>query len=809
ALQMPGTIHWDMTVAAVAVALGTAFAAVALTVAARNDGPAGFLGGALVLAVGTLLLHFTGMAAATFVHDPTFRLAGTLSLSPESMGVTLAGVVGSMLAMCLVGSLTDRSARRRIDSQNFRLDTALNNMKQGLCMFDADGKLMVWNQRYADMYRLGPGAVREGLSLRDLLAARTEAGTFPFNPCRYAGDLRTALAEGESFTLTSELADGRIIEVVNQPSPDGGWVATHEDITERKRAEHDLEHTRAFLDTVIENVPSPIVVKGGPELRYVFMNRAAEAYLGINREAMLGKTVYDIMQAASASLIDAEDRKVLASGRAVFTDEHTVHTPGNGVRITTETRLAVAGAEGKPEYLIAVVNDLTERKRDEQRIAHMAHHDPLTDLPNRAAFNECIGATVDLAARAGDSFAVLSIDFDRFKSVNDVFGHQVGDALLREAAARLSATCEGAFLARTGGDEFVAISPAGPQPATGAALAVRLQAALEREFDIEGRALKIGLTIGVAFYPQDGSDAGTLVANANAALYRAKGELRGAVRYFDRNMDKKLRDQRALQQDLISAIARGELSLYYQPQASIDGTVIGFEALSRWQDPRHGMVPPSTFIPLAEESGAIVALGAWALRTACREAASWPKPLTVAINLSPVQFRDDDLPKLVHEVLLETGLSPERLELEITEGVLIGDFTRAVTILRRLKAFGVRIAMDDFGTGYSSLSYLQSFPFDKIKIDKAFITDVTDSEQSATIVRAVIALRRGLALPVMAEGVETAEQLRFLADEHCNEVQGYLIGRPLPIPDYAELVGRAPFGRKSKSKKSLRIAATG
>jgi EAL domain-containing protein (putative c-di-GMP-specific phosphodiesterase class I) len=246
-----------------------------------------------------------------------------------------------------------------------------------------------------------------------------------------------------------------------------------------------------------------------------------------------------------------------------------------------------------------------------------------------------------------------------------------------------------------------------------------------------------------------------------------------------------------LQEDLRLAIQRGELVLHYQPQAHINGTITGFEALVRWHHPRHGLVPPSTFIPLAEENGTIVALGEWVLRAACREAASWPRPMSIAINLSPVQFQHGDLTNLVHQVLLETGLSPKRLELEITEGVLIGDFTRGVAILRRLKNLGVRIAMDDFGTGYSSLSYLQSFPFDKIKIDKAFIANLGHSQQAATIIRAVIALGSGLNVPVLAEGVETQEQLEFLAAERCNEIQGYLIGRPQPIADYAEVVGRA------------------
>jgi EAL domain-containing protein (putative c-di-GMP-specific phosphodiesterase class I) len=280
----------------------------------------------------------------------------------------------------------------------------------------------------------------------------------------------------------------------------------------------------------------------------------------------------------------------------------------------------------------------------------------------------------------------------------------------------------------------------------------------------------------------------SLVANADAALYRAKADGRGMVRFFAAEMDHRLRERRALQHDLRSAIERNELNLFYQPQAEIGGEVIAFEALLRWHHPQRGSVPPTTFIPLAEESGLILSIGEWALRTACREAASWSKPLRVGVNLSPVQFRHGDLPTLVHSVLLETGLSPARLELEITEGVLIDDFSRTVSLLRRLKAMGVRIAMDDFGTGYSSLSYLQSFPFDKIKIDQAFISNLKQNPQSATIVRAVIGLGRGLDVPIIAEGVETQEQLDFLAEANCDQIQGYILGKPQPITVYAELV---------------------
>ena len=291
-----------------------------------------------------------------------------------------------------------------------------------------------------------------------------------------------------------------------------------------------------------------------------------------------------------------------------------------------------------------------------------------------------------------------------------------------------------------------------------------------------------------------------LLGNADAALYRAKADGRGSIRFFEPGMDQRLRERRLLQRELESAIGRRELSLHYQPQARVGSDVIGFEALVRWHHPTHGMIPPSTFIPLAEESGLIISIGEWILREACREAASWSQPLQIAVNLSPVQFQHGDLPATVHAILLETGLAPGRLELEITEGVLIGDFTRALSILRRLKAFGVRIAMDDFGTGYSSLSYLQAFPFDKIKIDQSFVSKLGRSPQSAAIIRAVIGLGRGLDLPVVAEGVENAEQLAFLTRELCHEVQGFLIGRPHPIEDYADLVGRPPS--RSENRRS-------
>jgi diguanylate cyclase (GGDEF)-like protein/PAS domain S-box-containing protein len=721
------------------------------------------------------------------------------SIPPGSILFAFIAIAG-VLGVCLVASMSAR-IRQKLSEQNLQLDVALNNMNQGLCMFDAQNRLVVWNERYRDMYSIDPRRIWWGCTIRDLLDARIAAGTFPLDPAHYDEDLRAALKERKAFTLNVELKDGRTIAVVNQPMTAGGWVATHEDITERKRAERELERTRSFLDTIIEHVPSPIIVKNIPDLRYLLINRAAEKYLGVGRSVMLGKTAGDVMPQSSAQKIEAEDHKLIESGEIAFLGEHAVATPANGTRIVTAMRLPVKAVDGKPQYLISVINDLTEQKHHEQRIEHMARHDPLTDLPNRAAFNDCIVSTIGLAAGSRESFALLCMDLDRFKAVNDVFGHSVGDALLREVGRRLAVVSHGAFLARLGGDEFAVITPAGMQPAAVETLAERLAGALDSDIEINGNTLRVGATVGIGIYPQDGTDAATLVANADAALFRAKAEMRGSIRFFEVSMDKQLREKRALQQDLRSASARDELALHYQPQAHINGDVTGFEALVRWHHPRHGFVPPDTFIPLAEESGLIVTMGEWILRTACREAASWPRPLHIAINLSPVQFQHGDLPRLVHQVLLETGLAPSRLELEITEGVLIGDFTRAVAVLRRLKGLGVRIAMDDFGTGYSSLSYLQSFPFDKIKIDQAFVANLGHSQQAATIIRAVIALGRGLNLPVVAEGVETEEQLRFLASENCNEIQGYIVGRPQPIDEYSEVVGRARAPRRPRRKR--------
>ncbi|WP_246554689.1 putative bifunctional diguanylate cyclase/phosphodiesterase [Bradyrhizobium ottawaense] len=557
-----------------------------------------------------------------------------------------------------------------------------------------------------------------------------------------------------------------------------------------KRAEQDLLRAREFLDSIIENIPIAVFAKDAEDSRYVLLNRAGEEYYGMPREAMLGKTPQQIFPDHIARVVNEQDRRVVDSGAPMFLEGHLLEVGVKGRdRLVNSRKLLVRDGSGAPQYLVGVIEDVTERITNEARISHLAHHDALTDLPNRSAFNAVLGERLERAQEAATSFAVLSLDLDRFKEVNDVFGHPVGDLLMRAAADRLAEEADGAFVARIGGDEFMILMPDDISRDDVLALAERLVETIGQELEVDDYFSHVGLSVGIAFYPDDGVNAATLLANADSALYRAKREGRGRVRFFESEMDQELRDRRLLQHDLRLALEQNQFLVYFQPQARVDGEIIGFEALLRWNHPTRGFVPPDQFIPLAEENGLIVQIGEWVLREACREAASWPRPLQVAVNLSPIQFQAGDLERSIHQILLETGLTPTRLEVEITEGVLIGDFTRALNLLRRLKALGIRIAMDDFGTGYSSLSYLQSFPFDKIKIDRSFISNLEATPQSAEIVRAVLSLAHALRIPVIAEGVETEAQRAFLAREACEEMQGYLVGRPAMIERYLDLVG--------------------
>jgi len=454
------------------------------------------------------------------------------------------------------------------------------------------------------------------------------------------------------------------------------------------------------------------------------------------------------------------------------------------------------------ELRILAVRDISERKEAAERIAHLAFHDSLTGLPNRAVFADHLERTVARAADSDEPVAVLCVDLDGFKAVNDLYGHPAGDALLIAAAQRLRAAVRGhELVARLGGDEFAVVQAAEQQPDHAGLLAGRILEALAEPFAIGPDTVRISASVGVALFPADAADPESLVKNADMALYRAKAEGRGTARFYEAAMDEALRQRRQLEADLRQAIGRGELAVHYQPLADLgSGAILGFEALLRWTHGRLGEIGPSAFIPLAEESGLILKLGEWVLREACAEAARWTPALKLSVNLSPIQFTQGDLAAEVEAILAETGLDPARLELEVTEGLLIKDAEKAIVILERLKALGVQISMDDFGTGYSSLSYFRMFPFDKVKIDQSFIRDMIENPQARAIIRSVIGLGQGLGMPVVAEGVETEAQLEALRAEGCDQVQGYWISRPGPIAHFEGVVmdrGAEPgIGRK-------------
>jgi diguanylate cyclase (GGDEF)-like protein/PAS domain S-box-containing protein len=586
------------------------------------------------------------------------------------------------------------------------------------------------------------------------------------------------------------LASNRVIARNENDQPEF-LIALFEDVTDRRSLSREFENNKKFLELVVDNIPVSLIVERVRDGRYLLANRSAETILNRRREDATGLTASDIFNPREAKLIIARDEAAIKK-RGLLTEEHPISTK-DGLRLFLTRRMTVLDENGEPQYLIKTHEDVTDRRQTESRMAHMAYHDGLTDLPNRAAFLQALAQMIEACAGTDEEFAVLCVDLDGLKEINDVFGHATGDKVLIQVAERLQASARGGVVARLSGDEFGLIID-GKQPAAGLALAEQVAEALANEFQIDGKAVRTGCTTGISVFPHNGSDAASLLANAGAALFRAKAKSRGSISVYEPEMDQQIRDRRVLHQELSVAIRHGELSLYYQPQAAAGATVaesevIGFEALARWLHPVRGFVPPGDFIPLAEESGLIVEMGEWILHEACREAASWAAPLQIAVNLSPAQFMHGDLVGLVHSILLETGLRPDRLELEITEGVLIEDFDRGLALLRRLKALGVRISMDDFGSGYSSLSYLQAFPFDKIKIDRAFVINLGRNPQSAAIVRAVIDLGHGLEMSIVAEGVETQEQLGFLSEEGCDAVQGYLIGRPAPIAQFAALVG--------------------
>ncbi|MDX8538002.1 MULTISPECIES: EAL domain-containing protein [Mesorhizobium] len=545
-----------------------------------------------------------------------------------------------------------------------------------------------------------------------------------------------------------------------------------------RRHQAEAERMHGLANAAVEGL---IVCDG---TRIVSANDSIAALSGIASATLNTMVLGDLFgERAAAAMAEAD-------GQARETELRS----HDGTSIPVELIARTIDYCGKPHGVVAV-RDIRERKKAEQEIIRLAHYDPLTGLANRRSFNSRLEAEIAAAGRGGKGgqLALMLLDLDRFKEVNDLFGHAAGDAMLQKVAQCASAKLRhGQMLARLGGDEFAIIAPNLPDPQAAGRIAEAVLSAMREENRLSPGGGLVSASIGIALYPLDADEQASLVSHADTALYRAKAEGKDTYRYFEASMGAEARDRRVMEHDLRQAVARGEFRLVYQPQKEIStGRMIGFEALLRWHHPDHGDISPAVFIPVAEDSGAIIQIGEWVLSAACEEAARWKNPLMVAVNVSAVQLHNPNFSRKVHEVLLRSGLAPGRLELEITETALVKDMPRALAALRQIKALGVRVAMDDFGTGYSSLSNLRAFPFDKIKIDGSFIKSVDRNGQVAAIVRAVLGLGRGLGLPVLAEGVETLGELRFLDAEDCEIGQGFYLGRPGPIEAFGELTGVA------------------
>lgn len=690
ALEVPGRVVWSLDLVFASIVLGLSFGYVALLIAIRRNDRWGTLLAALFLTLAIVSHHFTAMGAVEIVPDPT-RAPDELSLSPAVLALAIAGVALSVLGMSFVGVLADRRlatrtrkfeeiidqlslARQQLEisqgelqDQKLRLDTAINNMGEGLCMFDAQKRLVICNGRYAEMYRLPPELLKTGTPHTDIIKHRIVNGILKGETSESAAtraiSMLSALPSDAASSRIDEFTDGRSICVTRQPMAGGGWVATHLDVTEQRRSE--------------------------------------------------------------------------------------------------------------------------------AKVTHMAQHDALTDLPNRVLLRDRLEQALSITRRGGPQLAVLMLDLDRFKEVNDTLGHPAGDALLQAVAARLRECIrDTALIARLGGDEFAVIEHM-PNPVAGAAaLAERIKRALSEPFDLGDHQVITGTSIGIAVAPTDGTSSDQILKGADLALYRAKNSGRGTFHFFEPELDQRMHARRNLERDMRKALVSGEFELHYQPFVDLkSGDISGAEALLRWDHPERGMVSPAEFIPLAEETGLIVPIGEWVLRTACAEAAKWPADLRIAVNLSPAQFRSKELVPVVIGALATAGITSHRLELEVTETAIMHDSETVFAALGQLHELGARIALDDFGTGYSSLSFLQKFQFDKIKIDRSFVNELLSTkEESRLIARAVVRFAVSLGKTTTAEGVETQEQLDILREEACTEMQGYYFSRPKSASDIAQML---------------------
>lgn len=763
--------------------------------------------------VGDLIRHRLALGLVTpddpenYVHERLSKpVTSTDAINEFGDGQTIAYFIRPLSdggGIAVHEDITERKAlQRRLEEQhalarkqeeelrvrNLQFDLAINNMSQGLCFFDGTQRLIVCNQRYMEIYNLDPARVRPGITLQEIVDLRYEAGSFPdMTPDEYLVWRSNIAVSAQASDTIVKLKNARIIKIHHQPMPDLGWVATHDDITDHVRIEENLEEQNQRFDAALNNMPHGLSMFDSDQRLIVCNRRYQEMYRLPAELTARGaglKAIMDYRAATGQSPIDADgfyQEQARRSGSGSACSYKVTLNDGRTLQIDYEPMTSGGW--------VTTHQDTTEATRAEARVTYLARHDSLTELPNRLQFRDVLNDAL-ISVNCGDNkIALISIDLDQFKAVNDTLGHPAGDELLKAVSGRLrNCVRKSDIVARLGGDEFAIIRSEAADRQGLALLASRLIDSLSEPFRIGDDEVTIGTSVGIAIAPDHGQDFDTLLKSADMALYRAKSDGRGIHRFFEQAMDAKVREQRALEAELCKALANGEFEVFYQPLVNIAGReVVGFEALLRWRSPARGLVLPNVFIPVLEEIGLINEVGAWVLKRACTDAIQWPSQAKVAVNLSPVQFKSNRLGLDVCAALASSGLPAQRLELEITETAMLQDAATTLAMLRELKALGLSISLDDFGTGYSSLSYLQKFPFDKIKIDKSFVCELPNKEESLAIVRAIIRLADSLGMSTLAEGVETQGQFAILRKEGCVEAQGYLFSRPVTADQVAQL----------------------
>ncbi|QSR19982.1 EAL domain-containing protein [Novosphingobium sp. KA1] len=797
ALEMPAMIAWRWPYVLLSLTLGLLPFYPALRLATGHQGFAKGLGAVLLMFGAIVGLHFSGMAAIHLVPSRIELQAATIS--PETITIAIAAIAMTLLALCLCGWVMSRRAAAAVaDSERQFSILAKGLTDSALYLLDGNGLVTNWN---AGAQRLKGYHADEvvGSPLARFYTVEDQDSDKPAMALAMAAEHGKFTGEGWRVRKdgTRFWAHVTIERIRDEAGKQLGFAKLTRDMTRLKEDQDRIATANRHLDAALEHMHQGLCLFDGTGHLVLRNRRFAELWQLSEADCLPGATFEQVARAAmeSRSGTDIPPERIEVM-RATLEQVLSAQDAPPVIREFGEEFAVSISSRRLPDGgWVTTFEDITERRRSEAQIAHMALHDGLTGLPNRTSFNRWLDLEIDNAAARDRQVALIAIDLDRFKEINDTQGHAAGDEVLQKVAAALSgALREGEIAARLGGDEFaVARSLTQKRSASDGEVAEfvsRIDHCLTSlgghdeatDGETSSGGVVIGASLGIALSP-DVPDREALLNNADLAMYRAKSSFSEHICYYEAGMDESARHRRLLANDLRQAIARNEFEVLYQPQRSLrTNEISGYEALLRWHHPRLGTISPSEFIPIAEETGEIIRIGEWVLRAACAEVVTWPGKDKIAVNLSPVQLLQADLPEVVTQILHEVGMSPQRLELEITETAIIADKTRALHTLRRIKALGVSVAMDDFGTGYSSLDTLHSFPFDKIKIDKSFLLESRESEQARAIIRAVLALGHSLGIPVLAEGVETHEQLQLLLGEGCDEAQGYYFGRPGPPP---------------------------